>query len=200
MDAFYRSLIPALWLIWCLYWFVAARDAKATARAESAASRLSHVLPLVFAGWLIGARRVPVAALQQPIVANHAAAYAVGLVLVAAGLGFSIWARRWLGRNWSGIVTLKQEHELVRGGPYRWVRHPIYTGLLLAFAGSALARDEWRGALAVAIAWLALWRKLRIEEGFMIERFGDAYRRFRREVPALVPNPFRRVKPADESR
>jgi protein-S-isoprenylcysteine O-methyltransferase Ste14 len=81
---------------------------------------------------------------------------------------------------------------LVLGGPYRHVRHPIYTGLLLGFAGSALARDEWRGVLAVAIAWLALWRKLKFEERWMIEQFGDAYRSYQARVPALIPNPFRR--------
>jgi protein-S-isoprenylcysteine O-methyltransferase Ste14 len=111
--------------------------------------------------------------------------------VLAAGLAYSIWARHYLGRNWSGIVTVKQDHELVRDGPYRHVRHPIYSGILLGFVGSAIARDEWRGVLAIAIAYLALWRKLRLEERWMIERFGDAYRRFQREVPALVPNPFR---------
>ena len=100
---------------------------------------------------------------------------------------FAIWARNVLGRNWSGIVTLKQDHELIRTGPYRYVRHPIYTGLLIAFAGSAIARGEWRGLLALAIAFVALWRKLKLEEQWMIETFGDAYRRYRDEVRALIP-------------
>jgi protein-S-isoprenylcysteine O-methyltransferase Ste14 len=68
-----------------------------------------------------------------------------------------------IGTNWSGIVTIKQGHELVTTGPYALVRHPIYSGLLLAFIGSAMARGEWRGVLAVLIAFLALWRKLRLE-------------------------------------
>ena len=92
-----------------------------------------------------------------------------------------------LGRNWSGVVTVKQDHELIRSGPYRYVRHPIYTGLLIAFAGSAIARGEWRGILALAIVFAALWRKLRLEERWMIETFGDAYLRYRAEVRALIP-------------
>jgi protein-S-isoprenylcysteine O-methyltransferase Ste14 len=66
-----------------------------------------------------------------------------------------------LGRNWSGTVTIKQDHELIASGPYALVRHPIYTGLLLALVGSAMARGELRGAIAVLVAWAALWRKLR---------------------------------------
>ena len=69
---------------------------------------------------------------------------------------------------------------------------PLGPEALLAFAGSALARDQWRGVLAVVIVYLALWRKYRLEERWMEQTFGEAYRRFREETPALIPNPFRR--------
>jgi len=197
MPAIYPSLIPALWIAWLLYWAVAARDAKTTQRVESPASRASHILPLMLAGWLLSARTVPGGFLAGQIFTPGPGTHAVAVLLVAAGLAFAVWARVCLGRNWSGIVTLKQDHELIRSGPYRLVRHPIYTGLLLALVGSAVARDEWRAVLAVAIAWLALWRKLQIEEGWMIEQFGDAYLRYRAEVPALIPNPFRLHGPRD---
>ena len=191
MESIYGILIGLLWLGWLVYWIIAARDAKTTVRIESAGSRLGHVLPLGIAAWMLGARALPGGLLGGKIVPPSYALSIAGIVLVAAGLAFSVWARRYLGRNWSGIVTVKENHELVRGGPYRLVRHPIYTGLLLAFVGMAVTRDEWRGIVAVAIAWYALWRKLQIEERWMIEQFGDAYRRFRVEVPALVPHPFR---------
>ncbi len=84
-------------------------------------------------------------------------------------------------------MTLKQEHELIRSGPYRLVRHPIYTGLLLGFIGTAMARDEWRGWLAVLIAFAALWRKLRLEERWLTEQFGESYRQYRAKVAALLP-------------
>ena len=108
-------------------------------------------------------------------------------MVLVAGLVFSIWARVHIGRNWSGIVTLKQDHELIQSGPYRLVRHPIYTGLLLGFIGTAIARDEWRGWLAVLMVLAALWRKLRLEERWLTEQFGDAYRQYRSEVAALIP-------------
>jgi protein-S-isoprenylcysteine O-methyltransferase Ste14 len=71
--------------------------------------------------------------------------------------------------------------------PYRWIRHPIYTGILLGFVGSAIARGEWRGVLAVLIASLALWRKLRMEERWMIGLFGERYEQYRRDTWALFP-------------
>jgi protein-S-isoprenylcysteine O-methyltransferase Ste14 len=194
IDASHFPLIPALWLVWGGYWLIASFSVKATQRVESAASRAGHVIPLMVAGWLLAARTLPGGFLCGKILPPGPGVYLAGATIVAAGLAFAIWARWSLGRNWSGIVTVKQDHELIREGPYRIVRHPIYTGLLLGLIGSAIARDEWRGVLAVVIAWLALWRKLRLEERWMINEFGDAYRRFRAEVPALVPNPFRRAR------
>ena len=84
-------------------------------------------------------------------------------------------------------MTIKQDHELILSGPYSYVRHPIYTGLLLGFVGSAIARAEWRGVLAVAIAFGALWRKLNIEERWLSQEFGETYADYRRRVAALIP-------------
>jgi protein-S-isoprenylcysteine O-methyltransferase Ste14 len=205
VDAIVGNLVPLVWVTWVIYWTVAAYGTKTTQREESAASRLGHILPLGLASWLLFARTLPgcrsgtlalfPAFFCEKVVTPGPAVYFTGVGILIGGLAFAIWARRWLGRNWSGVVTLKEDHELVRGGPYRFVRHPIYTGILLGFVGSAIARDEWRGILAVAIGYAALWRKLKLEERWMIERFGDAYRKFQAEVPALIPNPLRFCRP-----
>jgi protein-S-isoprenylcysteine O-methyltransferase Ste14 len=113
-------------------------------------------------------------------------AYA-GAVLVAGGLAFAVRARLVLAGNWSGTVTLKHGHELIRTGPYRLVRHPIYTGLLAAMLGTAIAIDRVRGLLAMALITVAFLVKIRTEEAFMRAAFGAAYDRYRNEVPALVP-------------
>jgi protein-S-isoprenylcysteine O-methyltransferase Ste14 len=84
-------------------------------------------------------------------------------------------------------VTVKEDHELIRRGPYALVRHPIYTGLLVGFIGTALVRGEWRGVLAVLMVFAALWRKLRLEERWMSETFGDQYRDYRQHTAALIP-------------
>jgi protein-S-isoprenylcysteine O-methyltransferase Ste14 len=98
-----------------------------------------------------------------------------------------VWARFVLAGNWSDFVQVKQDHELIVEGPYRWVRHPIYTGLILMFLGTALGVGEWRGVLAVAIATIAFWHKLRLEETVMRGQFGDAYARYAERVRALIP-------------
>jgi protein-S-isoprenylcysteine O-methyltransferase Ste14 len=190
MGSLYDNLIPILWVAWCVYWYVSSRDTKASRRVESPGSRAAHILPLIVAAALLWLPTLPGGFLCGRLLPRTPTTYLVGVALVAIGLGFSVWARVHLGRNWSGIVTLKEGHELIRSGPYALARHPIYTGLLLAFAGSALARDEWRGVLAVAIVFVALWRKLRLEERWMVETFGDAYQRYRADVKALIPFVF----------
>jgi protein-S-isoprenylcysteine O-methyltransferase len=110
-----------------------------------------------------------------------------GLLLVLLGIAFSIWARLELGGNWSGTVTVKQGHTLIRRGPYTIVRHPIYSGLLLAFLGVAIILGQIRGLLGVGILSLSFWLKSRIEERFMLEQFGAEYREYQRQVKALIP-------------
>jgi protein-S-isoprenylcysteine O-methyltransferase Ste14 len=180
-------LLGGVWVAWLVYWWASARNVKPTRRHESFGSRLAHIVPLGVAAWLLAMPTLPGDALSGRLLPRTLTVYLIGTAITAVGLGFSVWARAHLGRNWSGTVTLKEDHELVRGGPYRFVRHPIYTGLLVAFAGSAVARGEWRGVLAVAIAFIALWRKLKLEERWLEETFGEAYARYRSEVPALVP-------------
>src|SRR5579885_488495 len=126
-----------LWVLFGVYWLVAALKRKQTKKRESSGQRLAYVVPLILAfillaepwmsrGWL-GARLFP---------CSETAAW-IGLALVAAGVALAFWARWHLGANWSGSVTLKEGHELIRTGPYRAIRHPIYTAILLAIAGSA---------------------------------------------------------------
>lgn len=180
------SAIAALWLSWGLYWWWSSRDVKRARRRESPASRAAHLVPLAVAALLLAAPAAP-GWLGERWLAADAGPCWVGTALVAAGLGLSVWARVLLGGNWSATITLKEDHQIVRAGPYRLVRHPIYTGLLLAFAGTALARGEWRGLVAVVIAAAALWRKLRIEERWLTEEFGARYADYRRRTRALIP-------------
>jgi len=164
---------------------------KAVQRRESRCSRASYIVPLLVAISLLLIPDVPDhERLFARFLAPSLTSFCLGALLTLGGLAVSIWARVHLGRNWSGTVTIKQDHELIRSGPYARVRHPIYSGLLLAFAGSAIALGEWRGLLALSLVWVAYWRKLRIEERWMQETFGALYQRYRAQTGALIPYLF----------
>jgi len=187
MHLIYRYAIPAMWLVWVFYWWVASRDVKVVVRREPLASRLLHIVPLVIAVMLLSGRSTSTSLLGRRFLPLAQWPFWLGFLLTAAGVLFSVWARLHLGRNWSGTVTIKQDHELITTGPYALARHPIYTGLLLAFLGSAVAIGEWRGIVALALATGALWRKLRLEERWMREQFGPAYEAYMKRVAALLP-------------
>jgi protein-S-isoprenylcysteine O-methyltransferase Ste14 len=175
-----------LWAGWALYWIGSARGVKRARRRESLSSRALHVVPLGLAATLLAVPAVPgwLGARWLPPSAGTAA---LGTSLVGAGLALSVYARRVLGGNWSASVTLKEGHEIIATGPYRMIRHPIYTGLLAAILGTAVARGEWRGVLAFALSFAALWRKLRLEEHWLGEAFGERYADYRRRTWALLP-------------
>ncbi len=111
----------------------------------------------------------------------------IGLVMTITGFAFAIWARVKLGRNWSGTVTVKQDHELIRTGPYALVRHPIYSGITFAVIGTVIFIGEVRGLVWIAAVVAGLILKLRTEEKFMTEQFGSVYTDYRQKTKALVP-------------
>jgi protein-S-isoprenylcysteine O-methyltransferase Ste14 len=108
-------------------------------------------------------------------------------VMHIAGFWFAIWARFYIGHNWSAGIALKEEHALARGGPYALVRHPIYSGLLLVCLGKALGQGKVGSVLAFVVVLCEWKRKSLIEERLMLKQFGDAYTRYRAEVKGLIP-------------
>lgn len=181
-------LLAVLWLTWAVYWYISGRNVKSVRRREPVWSRAAHIVPLIVANLLLFGDIIPDdSVLSERFVPRTAGAFWIGASLAALGLAFSVWARRHIGRNWSGTVTVKHDHELIVTGPYALVRHPIYSGLLLALLGSAIARGQWQGLLGVLIAFVALWRKLRLEERWMMQTFGEAYARYRARTAALIP-------------
>jgi len=167
-----------------LFWLVSARGNKRTVTRSSPLWRLI-VLVAVLVGWL-GRRQFP-EYFEQPLLPSSAAWIYIGLVLTACGLGFTIWARRVLGTNWSAMPSIKEDHELILRGPYRLVRHPIYTGLLLAIFGSCLAGGRVWNLWVVGMAAILLIVKLKTEEALLARQFPEAYLQYRRRVKALIP-------------
>ena len=183
-------VIIALWGAWGVYWFIAARDAKSTLRRATALARLLHGGPLVLCAALFFSRKALPEVLDHRFLPQSPEVEVLGTLMLAIGLAFAVSARHHLGRNWSSVVELKSDHALIRSGPYRLVRHPIYTGLLLALLGTSLAIGEWRGLLGFALAFMAICLRIRAEDALMAEAFDKAYEAYRRETPALVPYLF----------
>jgi protein-S-isoprenylcysteine O-methyltransferase Ste14 len=186
-PAFHRLLLTGLWLAWALYWLIAAADTKTTEQREPLSSRIPYVTSLVLGGILLASHRLPWAWINERLWPRSLALYWTGMALLAGGLAFAVWARVHLGRNWSGAVTLKQGHELIRSGPYGVVRHPIYTGLLLGVVGTAITSGTVRAVLGLIVISAALIVKLRKEERLMRASFPAEYERYRETVPALIP-------------
>jgi protein-S-isoprenylcysteine O-methyltransferase Ste14 len=168
------------WGVFWIYWFVAAFSMKRGRVAWSRELRIRAVI-VVLAILLLR-----FGALQKNGLNSDPWLAGIGLVLFAAGLGFAIWARRHIGRNWGTPMSQKDEPELVTSGPYQLVRHPIYSGVLVAGIGTAVALS-WAWLIAVALAGIYFVYSATIEERNLTEQFPNAYPVYRRSTKMLVP-------------
>jgi protein-S-isoprenylcysteine O-methyltransferase Ste14 len=185
MDA--MRICSELWMALGLIWLVAMVRTKRTQERAGSETRVLYGLLVfaafaaMFANWAI------LAPLNRQLWPRTAALEAAGVAITALGLAFAVWARFYLGTNWSSAVSIKVDHELIRSGPYRWVRHPIYSGLLLAIIGTGLVRAELRSVAAFALLLAGFWVKMRIEDEFMARTFGQQYQNYALVTGALLP-------------
>ena len=173
------AVLWGIWDVWLVSWIIAARWSSAVAVTQPARDRFVQSIVIVAGAVFIFIKPAPLGA--------TAWLPWTGVALALAGLAFTWWARLHLGRDWSAAVTLKENHTLVRSGPYAVARHPIYTGILLALAGSVMVNATSQALVGLALATVGFVLKLRQEERFLTERFGDAYRDYKARVPALIP-------------
>lgn len=176
------SLIP--WIAFSLYWELEAKNSAPAVKSESKASRSVHVVLTNLALLLI---IVPIRSLSHRLLPDAMIVRVMGLAIEGFGLALAIWARRVLGRNWSGEITIKEDHELVRTGPYAVVRHPIYTALLAMYAGTAIVSGQVHGLLGLLVGIIAYLRKTWMEEANLVNAFGKRYDEYREETWAIVP-------------
>ena len=168
------------WAAFWLYWLVAAFSMKRgrVPWSRELAIRVA-IVPVVILLVRLGAFR------DHDLNTNPWRT-ALGLVLFALGLGCAIWARVHIGRNWGTPMTQKNEPELVTSGPYRLVRHPIYSGILVAGAGTAVALS-WPWLTAVVLAGIYFVYSAAVEERYMTEQFPDAYPLYKLSTKMFVP-------------
>jgi len=186
VDAAIRYTWEALGLVW----LVGLAFTKRTVRSQNPGTRLFHLALIVLGFTLLSDRWLTQGWLGIRFIPRVASIEMTGLVLTLAGCAFAIWARLTLGGNWSGRATVKADHELITRGPYAIARHPIYTGLLVAVAGTALANGEWHAVVAIIVIGLAFLVKMSQEERLMMQTFPAAYPAYRQRVKALLPGIF----------
>jgi len=176
-------VVLACWIVFVVTWVIAAWFVKRTVERSRSWGRLIMVVAML-AFWVgrnphvLGGHR-----LWTPTLSTEWLAAAV----VLFGLAVTLWARLALGSNWSGSVTFKQDHELIERGPYRYVRHPIYSGLLLMALGTAMLHAWISEFLFCGVLLLVFTFKLRAEEQLLTRHFPDAYPQYRHRVRALIP-------------
>jgi protein-S-isoprenylcysteine O-methyltransferase Ste14 len=179
------AVVP--WTALIVVWVVGAFRTKRTIQSQSSASQLLYTAILIAGVCLIFAKQSGVPWLDRQLYPVTVPIALAGLLVVLMGVAFTVWARLMLGGNWSNRVTVKENHTLVRTGPYRIVRHPIYSGILLGMLGSALQRGRIRCFVGVLICGVSFWLKTRAEERFMVQSFGEQYLQYRHRVKALAP-------------
>jgi protein-S-isoprenylcysteine O-methyltransferase Ste14 len=188
--AFDTAIHDALLIIWwgfMIFWLGASVFSSRAVRRQSYSDRLVTLVLGAIPFYLLFTSKLRLGVLAQRLYPDRRVFALAGLAVTVAGIGLAVWARFILGRNWSAMVTIKQDHRLIRTGPYSVVRHPIYSGLLLALFGTAFVVGEVRGFAAFAFAFVAWIIKSRAEERFLREEFGQEYEDYRRQTYAFVP-------------
>ena len=185
MDTF--DFAALLWLAIFVLWAILGFTAKRTVGSHSDTRARISVWFVMLAWLILFNRNLRPGLLGQRFLPVRPATDYIGLALTIAGLGFAVWARFVIGRNWGGMITVQQDHKLMQRGPYDIVRHPIYSGFMLATLGTAIILGEIGGLISVALIVIAWGYKARLEESFMIEQFGAEYEEYRRKVKGLIP-------------
>ena len=187
MGQLAKNIITICWGIIFVVWVLAAIFTKRTVYHESAVRRLRYLIPIVI-GWflLFRGRRLP-SPFNTPLIPQTDTILVVSSILCVCGLAICLWARAVLGRNWSGTVTLKENHELIVRGPYRLVRHPIYTGLLAMMLATAIQQGHIAGMIGLVVVFVSFWIKSSYEEELMVNQFPDQYPVYRDRVKRVIP-------------
>jgi protein-S-isoprenylcysteine O-methyltransferase Ste14 len=181
------NIISACWILFAFIWLLAAFWTKRSVYQESRLQRMRYVIPLLVGGFLLAKGRRLSDPLNHRVIPHVEALAWTGVVLCVAGLAFCIWARFTLGRDWSGVVTLKGGHELVVHGAYALVRHPIYTGLLTMFVATVIVLGHVAGIVAAPFVFVSIWIKLRHEEKLMLKQFPKEYAGYQQRVKRIIP-------------
>jgi protein-S-isoprenylcysteine O-methyltransferase Ste14 len=183
----FHLLVEVPWIVFVLYWIVSAIRTRDTLQTESFVSRYAILLIEVAGFVLLFRHSAGIGFLGNRFMHRTLASAIVGSILTWMGIGLAIWARYHLAEYWSARITIKEDHQLIRTGPYARLRHPIYSGIVLAAIGSAVVIDQWRCVLGVCLVLIGYCIKARKEETMLTQQFGDAFREHQKHAGFLIP-------------
>ncbi|MGC2181785.1 MAG: isoprenylcysteine carboxylmethyltransferase family protein [Terriglobales bacterium] len=183
----FRLLLLIPWVIFLIYWIIGAFRTRPTREEESLASRYLVVLVETAAYLLVFNHSTEIGFLGKRFIPRTLSGAVLGVLLTWLGIGLALWARYHLAEYWSARVTIKEDHQLIRTGPYAHLRHPIYSGLVLATIGTALVIGKWRCVLGFLLALIGYCIKARKEEAMLTRQFGDAFREHQKHAGFLLP-------------
>ena len=184
----FLGLTIVVWGFFFLFWIISAfQNRQDTQRTESLPSRAVNIILYGVAAALLLFEWKCVAALSARVAPDGYGIPLTGWVLQTAGLGFALWARKHLGKNWNAQVALAKDHHLIQSGPYQVVRHPMYLGILAGMFGTAIVIGQVRGLLAAVAVLIALIWKIRGEEEILRGHFGERYHQYSKEVKSIIP-------------
>jgi protein-S-isoprenylcysteine O-methyltransferase Ste14 len=180
--------LPGLpWIVLVVYIVAKITTGKNAKIREASSARAVVIAFQVIAFALLFGSTVGILPPSRRFIPDTATVKVIGTSLACAGIAVVLWSRRHLGRFWSARITLKVDHQLIRSGPYARVRHPLYSGMLVAVTGTVLATGEWRGVVSLLIL-LAMWiHKMRREEALLTKEFGSLYQNYRKQAGLLFP-------------
>ncbi|MFZ3200211.1 MAG: isoprenylcysteine carboxylmethyltransferase family protein [Candidatus Acidiferrales bacterium] len=187
MELTQRHIVDALWTFFALYWLVASVSVNRMRKREPAGQRLAFLLIFVGICYLAEMAGASLGISNRRFVPPLPWLEWLGIALTAVGIAFAIWARNHIGKYWSASVSLREGHELIRSGPYARIRHPIYSGMLLAAAGTTLWSGRCGALMVLGLALIAVVVKARREEALLAGEFGPAFDEHRRHTGFFLP-------------
>jgi protein-S-isoprenylcysteine O-methyltransferase Ste14 len=188
-----QQVVAGCWIIFLLYWFISAQSVKSIQETRGWLGGSWHSIFYLIGSLLMVNFRflnrlgVPTETFAMILFQHTSIQYVAVVILLIVGLIVAILARRTLAGNWSGAVALKEDHKLITTGLYQYVRHPIYTGMLLMILGTALSLGTLGAMIGFLSILLGVLLKLNEEEALMTEHFAQEYKSYKKRTKTLIP-------------
>lgn len=179
--------ITVPWIVFAVYWGIGALRTRRTVQKEPFLARYGVMFLEILGFVLLFDQDAGIGFLGHRVVTRGMRVVELGVALTWIGIAIALWARWHLGQYWSGRVTIKEDHKLIRTGPYARLRNPIYTGLILAAIGGMITFDRWQCVVGVSVIVIGFWIKARREERMLSAQFGEAFAEHRRHTGFLLP-------------